>query len=179
MTTSFKRGFGVANYMTLLATMVLTSLGTNCFAQNGFPALDANGNTGVVASASYAPEESIFADTERKFSFKLFLELSKNNRNRNLAISPYGIFECFYFLHEFTKDQAKSEIADALGIPKGEDLDSAAKSLRHSLCAGSAEAGNRSEADSAAAPLAAQNILLFDSQYSLTEKARTALASKV
>ena len=92
----------MANYMTLLATMVLTSLGTNCFAQNGFPALDANGNTGIVASASYALEESIFADTERKFSFKLFLELSKNNSNRNLAISPYGIFECFYFLHELS-----------------------------------------------------------------------------
>ena len=106
----------MSNKTALFAIAVVTYFGTTCFAQHSAPVLVGNGSGLIVANTSSTPEENSLADAERKFSVKLFLELSKTSNDKNLAISPFGVFECLYFLHEFTKDQAKSEIANALGI---------------------------------------------------------------
>ena len=128
-------------------------------------------------SLASAQDTSGLAETERGFGFKLISKLLptvdssgkeqsvKAEKNENLVVSPYGLFECLHFLHENTTGQAKSEIANALSFSAVGDLGAAAKALRRAL-----------KPSAGVPPLVGQNVLLFDAQYSLTGQAKSSLA---
>ena len=149
-----------------------------------FPALQAQQQVQpsiapAVENKSSDSEKDRLANAERKFGFKIFKQFAKTSKNKNLAVSPYGVFECLHFLHESTKDKAKSEIAQALAVSPESDITQTAKTLRQSLrpqLSSSSGLGNPVTSTQTAPPLVGQNVLLFDSQFKLTGEAKASLA---